>query len=863
MSKRSEGIAVFLSWGMALVVVLASQSAWAAQKTATWTGSGDGVNYSNPANWDIDGGGNPGSEVPLNNATDTYVVVISSGSVTFDVPDPVAGTNDVFRMTLASGRTLTIDPARNLSVIDSASIGGTVQTTSGTFSAPSAASMITGNTAKVSVNGTGSVNIGAASYDSRGITSGVILSADGSGASLSLPLLQTLTDSADPYPAHTRTIQALNSATVDLSGLTVVHGATGDDWTQFVESSGGTIDLSSLLTANNNVSFTSSRSTFSLPALKTAGNMKFALNPGYTLNLTALEQQTGGTYLLAASDTVNLDKLTSLKGARVTISDSASTFAAPLLGNIDDTFFNLSGGARLVVAVPNYVGTGFSSGTFFSADGTNTLLDLSSISTVNSGTDYYPAHVRTIAATNSGVVNLAGMQTLNGGTGDDVVEVKMVAGGVVMLNELATTTGNVRFNTDIDLTVPKLKNAATLLFTMQPGSTLNLPELIAQTGGAYDLPAGATVNLPKLATATGTTFSISDPAATLNAPLLANVNNSFLNISGGAQLALPGVTNYVGTGFASGTFMSAAGPGTLLDLSGLEAIDGYSDYYPAHVRTISASDGGKIDLSGVTSLRGGAGDDKLRISVSSSGVIDLSSLQSVPVGTAVFDVEAEGTLKLGNFTVTGNSTFNINDVTSVVDVAGSLLLDSVAVFKVATGGGLSVGGNFSFATQNETAFTTSSGILAFDGAGTFGSPQFLEVGGLDAGTGDPGNSGNFGIGQLVIGTDDQTTVVSLVDVIDNGNRASPEALYLFGLGGPDGLLLRNGSTLVIDNIPVYAWVNGGWIRLNDLFTGGANSIDFGLLTNNPADSGFVAIPEPASLGLLAFSGLAIIRRRKN
>ena len=50
---------------------------------------------------------------------------------------------------------------------------------------------------------------------------------------------------------------------------------------------------------------------------------------------------------------------------------------------------------------------------------------------------------------------------------------------------------------------------------------------------------------------------------------------------------------------------------------------------------------------------------------------------------------------------------------------------------------------------------------------------------------------NFGFGQLVVGQAGQGTTVSLVDLVNNGNRGAgdaPEALYLFGLGsGTEGL----------------------------------------------------------------------------
>ncbi len=1042
--NRNWNVRVVLCCALVAVMGLAS-SALALQKTAVWVGAaggGDGTSYNDPLNWNI-------GEVPAN-GVDTYVVDIPGG-VTVNYNNVAAGTVD--QLTLAAGSTLNIDSARSLSVLDAATIGGIVTTTSGTFDAPHAASSFTGNTAKVIVNGTGNVTIGAASYTSTGISSGNIISADGTGSQVNLANLQSINDSENWGGSPTRTIRAINDGAVDLSGLTQVHGGTGGDTTQFLEQSGGTIDLTNLATVNNNIHFNSDQAVFSLnslttadghmtftlspgytlnltalnqqnggayhlgaadtvnldsltqltnarvtladnasvfnapvlgnidntffnlsgganlaintanykaqgfsggtffsadggttvldlstvqtidsaadwggsptrtiaatnggtvdlsnvvaiaggtggdtvevrqttggvvnlasltsvsnnvrfvsdqpvfglPNLQTAGHLTFTLNPGYTLNLTALNQQNGGAYALNAADTVNLDSLTQLTNARVTLADNASVFNAPMLGNIDNTFFNLSGGANLILGAAGYDGQGFSGGTFFSADGGATVLNLAAVQTIDSSADWGGSPTRTIAATGGGTIDLSNLATLHGGQGGDTVEIKQTGGGAVLLDSLATTTNNVRFTTDVDLMIPNLQTAGSLFFDMQPGSTLDLPMLISQTGGAYIVPAGGSVNAPLLTSATSTTINISDGTAAFAAPSLGDINHSFITLSGGAHFVLPNVTNYTGTSFSSGTFFSAQGPGTVLDLSALESIDSHIDHGGSPTRTISASDSATIDLSAVATLRGGRVNDTLRIHVGSSAAIDLSALESVSTGNVKFDVDAEGTLRLGDFTVTGNTTFNINDLTSTVEVSGSLLLDSPSVFNVATGGGLSVGGHFSFVTTDETAFNASEGIVRMDGAGTFASPQFLEVGGADSGLGDPGNSGNFGLGRLVVG-DGGPTVVSLVDLIDNGNRASPEALYLFGLGGPDGLVIQDGSTLLIDNINVYAWIDGDWLHLNSLFGPGVHSVDFGLYKNDGVNNGFIVIPEPASLALLTLAGLAAIRRRSD
>ena len=171
--------------------------------------------------------------------------------------------------------------------------------------------------------------------------------------------------------------------------------------------------------------------------------------------------------------------------------------------------------------------------------------------------------------------------------------------------------------------------------------------------------------------------------------------------------------------------MAADGFGAVLDLSSLTTFTANETSSFADTLTVLAENSGKVDMSSVTNLsheRPIANQAR-----PSMGEVDLSSLQSV-TGATFFTVDAESTLKLGNFTVTGNTTFNINDATSIVQVAGSLLLDAPAVFNVATAGGVSIGGNFSFASQDETTFNMEDGILKMVGAGTFGSPQLPRSG---------------------------------------------------------------------------------------------------------------------------------------
>ena len=140
--------------------------------------------------------------------------------------------------------------------------------------------------------------------------------------------------------------------------------------------------------------------------------------------------------------------------------------------------------------------------------------------------------------------------------------------------------------------------------------------------------------------------------------------------------------------------------------------------------------------------------------------------------------------------------------------------------------------------------------LAGDGTRRF------EVAGADMGNVEASN--NSSLAQLIVGSNTTTTDLLLVDLIDNGNRASPETLYLLGSGGLDGLQILNGSTLTIGDIPVYAKISGVMTDLRSLFPVGQMVISF----TEPGSNGFIAIPEPTMVGVLAIGLLAAARRRR-
>ena len=249
---------------------------------------------------------------------------------------------------------------------------------------------------------------------------------------------------------------------------------------------------------------------------------------------------------------------------------------------------------------------------------------------------------------------------------------------------------------------------------------------------------------------------------------------------------------------------------------------------------VEAVSSGTVDLSRLRSV-----SQNTTFAVQSSGVMDLSSLEQVS-GNVVFEVNDDGTLLLGDIGLTSDSQFSFNHATATVDVGGTLYLAGNSSLQAAAGARVELTGDFLFTLTDETRIGVDDAILAFDGSDV----QFLEAGSEDLGT-SGSTSGNFGVGRIEVGTVTQTTTVMALDLFDNGNRAGGlEGIYLFGTAGLDGLEIAENSKFVLNDINVYAFMDGAMVHLNALFGDEILGIPMGgggilaLRPTDPADFDF-------------------------
>ena len=665
---------------------------------------------------------------------------------------------------------------------------------------------------------------------------------------------------------------------------------------------------------------------FSLPALEQSDDAEFIVPTGVTMNLGTAgtpATQIGGGFTLADGAVVNYTTLTKLQSASIDLTGS-SVLNVPGVVDIDGTEMTLGPGPTLNMgeivsmddarlAVTGGAEWGFAQGdllatsyactnlhgqyTIFSAVDGSTL-DLSTLTSIDASRSSGTKMVYTVKASAGGTIDLSGLTSISGPTyaANDSIEFIMESGGVIDLDNLSTTTsGNGKVRFDIRsapggvFSLPALEQSDDAEFIVPTGVTMNLGTAgtpATQIGGGFTLADGAVVNyttLTKLQSASidltgssvlnvpgvvdidGTEMTLG-PGPTLNMGEIVSMDDARLAVTGGAEWGFAQgdllATSYACTNLHGQYTIFSAVDGSTLDLSTLTSIDASRSSGTKLVYTVSASDDGLIDLSGVTSVSAPTygTDDSIEFIATTGGTIDLSSLQTVTVGgngEAVFSASAGGTMLFGDLQLTDALNLSVAGGASKVVVGAGLHLHPTSDLSITGGATVQVAGDFSYAYTSDDKLSADDGILHFYTAGD----HEMEVGGLDLLVGGS-TSGNLGLMRLVVGDVSADARVTLVNMYDNLNPDTDgaEALYLYGSGGMDGLEIRGGSMLIIGDVPVYAWIDGEMKDLHSLF--GLGDVIVAFQDAGGFNDGWLVIPEPATLTLLALGGLAILRRKR-
>lgn len=802
-----------------ILAALVQGKALLAQTAVTYTGPNNG-NWNTAANWS-------GGVVPINSGPNTYAVTIPAGrTVNFDAPGVA--------LQVAS---LAVDPlsglffggSDGLAVAGPASLGGAYEVlgasvfraegTGTTFnSGPRFVAMDGGQILVGQKTGSYSGLLDGTVFDSRGVVSG-----SGTNSLIDLHSLTQLapTGIGGFYPSIV-VVHAADAGRIDLRNVTSAGmvGGRSDDRLKFLVETGahgnGEIRLDMLQTGTKLV-LDVRVANFQVPSLTSLDVSEIVIDNGHSLVAPKL---------VAFTDSV------------ATITGTGQLQIGPPsagLANINQSrFVVIDGGALGGVTDASYTGTFANTPTLFEARGVNGLgsgsqLNLQSLTQLTpTGVGFYPA-VPMIRAADGGTIDLRNVVTagmLGGRTNDRLtflVEGGTNGNGTLRLDSLETAN-----QVTLDIRVPN--------FQAPSLTSLDVSEIII--GNGHSLTA------LKLKTFTDSVLTITGSGQLQIGPPstgLSSIDQSRIFVVDGGAFGGVTDTSYTGV-FANNTIFFEArgndglGTGSQLDLGSLTQLTPTAaGFYPS-IPTIRAADGGTIDLRNLATaeMLGARTTDRLTFlaegGANGNGTLRLDGLETVRQTN--LEIRSGGVVVIGNVVNTSNLGITVFSAAfptqaGLLETTGDLLLDGTSALSLQDRAKLRIRGDLSFETQNEANFVTDVGIIEMQGA----ARRSLEVGGTDLGI-SGATSGNFGIGQLVVGTATQSTTLVLTDGLNNGNRTGAtltddEVLYLFGINGQNGLRIRTNSVVVLYGVDVYAYEAGtGQRYLNSLFPVGVNEIAY-------------------------------------
>jgi RHS repeat-associated protein len=623
------------------------------------------------------------------------------------------------------------------------------------------------------------------------------------GGEVKLSGLTSLVSTQGVYITDTSSSTLLDPKLTSLSGVTVTLDGTdtqvANAWTKFYNGSfnvtGGSYSLSGLTDVDESGLHVSTGGSLTLPGLTSyASYATFSADGiGSVLDLSALTQVTQsdywfvnathggevklsgltslvgtqGIYVTDTGSSTLLDpKLTSLSGVTVTL-DGTDTQVANTWTKFYNGSFNVTGGSYIMPKLTDVDEsslhlsgggslalpglTSYASYGTFSADGTGSVLDVSALTQVTQP-NYWD-----INATHGGEVKLSGLTSLAGTQGIYITD----TGSSTLLDPKLTSLSGV--TATLDGTDTQVANA----WTKFVNGSLSL------TAGSYKLPG------------------------------LTDVDESSLHISNGGGLTLPGLTSYA----SYGTF-NADGTGSVLDVSALTQVT-QSNYWD-----ITATHGGEVKLSGLTSLVGTQG--VYITDTGSSTLLDpnLTSLSGVTVtldGTDTQVANTWTTFNASSLTVTGGA-YSLPGLTNVdgsslyTKSSGSLALpglksysSNASTFQAdGTGSVMDVSALTSLTQKNYwNIYATNGGVLKLSGMTALNSVDGIYIHDTNGGTvTDGGLTSLTNVNLTVDGTNENLTLNTLTTI--NGCNVTVSGGATLSLPGMMSCTIATGATTTLE-----------------------------------------------------------------
>lgn len=856
---------------IAALTVMMSTASLHAQTDIVWTGGAGTDSYDDALNWDL-------NIVPVNNGGTTYNVVLdTTGTVFFDVDLP----SEVTDLTLGGSQIFRISRGHSLTVLDDAIINGTIRVQNSSFLATApGATFGDDENATLIAEGGGIIAIAATNYSAAALPSTqTLLEAHGAGTLIDLASVQSFDDGFNAGGGtQIHFITASADAVIDCSGVqTIIAPFDPEDYLGITINSDADIDFSGvqeiLTVSAGQVIFDLNVPSYSMLALLNATRTVFDLAEGTDLSLPLITSF-GGSLIVPDGASVTMPLLNAFDGASLLVTsggtlsapnattlldsfiqvDGSQTYVLPSFVNINGSRFDISGGAMLAVAAPEYDTSMHPNPlTLIDLQGAGTVLDMSSVQVIDAG---YNAgggtQTHTIIVGTDATLDLSGTETIIGPF-DPEDELHFIINGATLdLTSLSSTFGESAGPVHFELNVlaqsfPSLLLAYETIFDLVAGCALDLPVLL-EFGGQMIVPPSASITMPALTSFDGASLEVQS-GGTLSAPLAIAFENSFLSVEAAQILDIPQFASIDNSRFdisAGQTFgiaaaawsttdlvtttllLDARGVGTVVDFSTLQSLDvDFNGGGGAQIHTMTVRDGALFDGSNIESISLPFDpEDRLDVFCSNGATIDLSNV-SLSSGTGGFELDVSGAgslLDLTQYDTFGQSQSLALTGACQVNLAG-LGVNSTGVFTadddVSGFPAAHVDGSIRNSILDETLLRM--GDLKLTMAADYST---FEAASLEEGAVTP-SIDSFEVGELnylppvTLGPSAgcASAVVVFVDVFDNGNRvdsSTPEAVYVTGHDGFDGVQALNGGTLVLNGLNVYVRDAGNWLNLQSL-----------------------------------------------
>lgn len=171
---------------------------------------------------------------------------------------------------------------------------------------------------------------------------------------------------------------------------------------------------------------------------------------------------------------------------------------------------------------------------------TGSPIDLSKVSSFQMAFGF-GARTYTLRASESGVIDLSGLGTLNGPGDDDWLNVNLNTGGNIRLDSLQQVGGRVRFNIRVPTyELPLLQRVGDTAFLLGSNVTFTVPQLLRASSSEFSVGANSIVTLPSLLTLQTGALALEAGSQFLS-DSLQSVSDASITVGEGGMVDLPGL----------------------------------------------------------------------------------------------------------------------------------------------------------------------------------------------------------------------------------------------------------------------------------------------------------------------------------